>query len=64
MIKNAPLNNELDIKELSELTNHEKVYLKTRFGKSVHSNRYITSNEFKKRAIEKVKKFCDTHGIL
>jgi len=32
--------------------------------KSVAPEGYMSSEEFRKRAFEKVNKFCDTHGIL
>jgi len=31
---------------------------------SVVTEGYITSDEFRKRAMEKVNSFCDKHGIL
>jgi hypothetical protein len=64
MIHTIQLNNELDIKELSKETNLGKGNIKNRYDKNVETGRYMSSLEFRKRATEKVNKFCDKHGIL
>ena len=64
MVHTVQLNNETDVKELSKETNCEKVNLKNGFDKNVELGRYMSSEEFRKRTIEKVNKFCDKHGIL
>ena len=58
------LNNELGVKELSKEKSCEKVNSTSRYGKSIETGRYMSSLEFRKKAIEKVNKFCDKHGIL
>ena len=64
MMHTAHLNNEFDVKELSKETSRDKVNFKNRYGKNVESGRFISSEEFRERAMEKVNKFCDKHGIL
>jgi histidinol phosphatase-like PHP family hydrolase len=64
MVHKIQLDNELDIKEVSKETSREKVNIINHYGNNVESRRYMPSVEFRKRAIEKVNKFCDKHGIL
>ena len=64
MLHTVQINNEFDIKELSKGKSREKVNLKNRSEKVIESGRFFSSEEFRKRAIEKVNKFCDKHGIL
>ena len=64
MVHTVHLNSEFEVRELSEETSRKKVNLKNRYDKNVESGRYMSCEEFRKRAIEKVNKFCDKHGIL
>ena len=48
-------NDEIDVKKLPKEKNRYN---------NVMSGVYVSSEEFRKRAIEKVNKFCDKHGIL
>ena len=54
-------NNEFDVKELPKEISHGG---ENRYDRNVESGRYMSSEEFRKRAIEKVNQFCDKHGIL
>ena len=64
MVRMIHLNDEIDIKELPEEMILDGVDLKNRFRRDFESGIYISSEEFRKRAIDKVNKFCDNHGIL
>ena len=64
MVHTVNLNNEFEVKELSKKTSRERANLNNHHDKYVESGRYMSSIDFKKRALEKVNKFCDKHGIL
>ena len=64
MLHTVHINNDFDVNELSKETRPEKVNVKNRYDKIIESGRYMSSKEFRKRAIEKVNQFCDRHGIL
>ena len=68
MVQMAQINDELDVKELPKEISLRGVNkggnLNKPFSKGVHKERYISSDDFRKRAIKKVHKFCDKHGIL
>jgi len=64
MVHTVYLNNEFDVEELPKATSREKLNYKNGYDKNAETGRYISSGEFRKRAIEKVNKFCDKHGIL
>ena len=57
MVQTVHWDNEFDVKEISHGG-------KNRYDRNVEYGRYMSSEEFRKRAIEKVNKFCDKHGIL
>jgi hypothetical protein len=61
MIHTVPLNNEFDV--LTKETSRGETN-KNCSDKIAGSERYMSSEEFRKRVIEKVNKFCDIHGVL
>ena len=63
MVHTLHLDDEFDVKELPNEISHG-INLKYRYDRYVVSERYMSSEEFRKRAIEKVNNFCDKHGIL
>jgi hypothetical protein len=64
MVHTVHLNDEFDVKELPKKTSCGVANFKNRYDKNIALGRYISSEEFRKRAIEKVNKFCNKHGIL
>jgi hypothetical protein len=64
MVHTVHLNDEFDVKELPKETSRGEVNVRNRYDRNVESGRYMSSEEFRKRAIEKVNKFCDKHGVL
>ena len=58
------LNDEIDVKKIPKEISHNGVILKNRYNSHFESGIYMSSVEFRKRAIDKVNKFCDKHGIL
>jgi len=57
-------NDDVEVNELSKEIRNVGVNFKNHFDRNVESERYMSSKEFRKHAIEKVNKFCDKHGIL
>ena len=55
-------NDYIDSKEIGHRS--EKVRFENLFCDSFVPEGYISSEEFRKRAFEKVSKFCNKHGIL
>jgi hypothetical protein len=62
MVHTVHWNDEFDVEELPKEISHGGV--KNRYDRNVELGRYMSSEEFRKRSIEKVNKFCDKHGIL
>jgi hypothetical protein len=61
MVHTVHWDDEIDVIELPKEISHGGG---NRYGRNVELGKYMSSEEFRKRAIDKVNKFCDKHGIL
>ena len=64
MVHTMNLTDTIDVEEFPKEISHGGINLKNRYNRNTVSGIYMSSEEFRKRAREKVNKFCDKHGIL
>jgi hypothetical protein len=61
MIQTIHLSDDIDVGELPKETGHFGVDFENLYHDNVSPKGYMSSKEFRKRAFEKVNKFCDKH---
>ena len=64
MTHTAHLKDKVKVKEFPKEISRGRIYFQNCFDSDITLVSVMTSEEFRKHAIEKVNKFCDKHGII